>query len=537
MLRFRFIFVLAVTALFSFPFYSQPISAGNTIAFEPVRINPQYAGDEPVDLDTDEYLLAYDSSPDLYYPSYSQNGTKWAVRFTSVAPCRIIALEIVTYGEGSGRLHVWRDDDGSPGEEIMTSFIHGLDGDLTRQRINFPDFVYVDTTSFFGGFEYINAAPPYAILDGNGATEQRSIVKSPGGGWNALPNDLNIRAYISYSLGYLIYEPEDFKFTIHADSSTSRAFGMTAIEDSAFVRVYADDVDWITGIFPDSLVLVPGDTQTVRVDFDATDVPPGKYSARINFESETPGIDNSWIPVSMTVWPKLNFKIRNIIPYLAHTGDSLKVETYCINTSDYPLRAWLASALVLPDSTLYGPVFGPVEVNILGYGGFFTTLRHLIPGYAPLGTYQYKLRISPGPGLGRVIAEVDTTFHILSSGHNRINDYSGDWGVLDYNIVDFPFMETDLTAGSVSGSNPKVVVSPNPFNPRTDLGITLVESADILLEVYNLLGQRIEVLADEYLHPGNHVFRWDASEYSSGIYFYKFRAGENVITGRMVFLK
>jgi hypothetical protein len=57
------------------------------------------------------------------------------------------------------------------------------------------------------------------------------------------------------------------------------------------------------------------------------------------------------------------------------------------------------------------------------------------------------------------------------------------------------------------------------------------------LEVFNLLGQRVEKLLDTRQQAGSHSVSRDASRFASGIYFYKLTAGEKVITKRMTLLK
>lgn len=78
---------------------------------------------------------------------------------------------------------------------------------------------------------------------------------------------------------------------------------------------------------------------------------------------------------------------------------------------------------------------------------------------------------------------------------------------------------------------------PNPFNATTTISYSLPKRTHVKLEIYNLLGQRVERLADGQRHAGHHAANWDASRYSSGIYFYKLSMADKVITKRMTLLK
>ncbi|MCP4632915.1 MAG: T9SS type A sorting domain-containing protein [candidate division Zixibacteria bacterium] len=62
---------------------------------------------------------------------------------------------------------------------------------------------------------------------------------------------------------------------------------------------------------------------------------------------------------------------------------------------------------------------------------------------------------------------------------------------------------------------------PNPFNASTIIEFSLPEETKVSVEVSNLTGQLVETLVDRYLQAGEHDVTWDASVYSSGIYFYK----------------
>ena len=78
---------------------------------------------------------------------------------------------------------------------------------------------------------------------------------------------------------------------------------------------------------------------------------------------------------------------------------------------------------------------------------------------------------------------------------------------------------------------------PNPFNPITEIKYILPKSCQVRLEVYNLLGQKVATLVDKYQKAGYKTARWDASSFSSGIYFYRLQAGDFVQTRKMVLIR
>jgi len=78
---------------------------------------------------------------------------------------------------------------------------------------------------------------------------------------------------------------------------------------------------------------------------------------------------------------------------------------------------------------------------------------------------------------------------------------------------------------------------PNPFNPATNIRFGLPEQSDVSLEVYNLIGRRVAVIVNETRNAGWHTVTFDGSALSSGIYFYRLRTNETVITRKLTLVK
>jgi len=78
---------------------------------------------------------------------------------------------------------------------------------------------------------------------------------------------------------------------------------------------------------------------------------------------------------------------------------------------------------------------------------------------------------------------------------------------------------------------------PNPLNPATEISFSLPTPQHATLEVFNVVGQRVAVLADASFGAGIHTVTWDASRVSSGMYFYRLTAEGFVETKKMLLLK
>jgi len=78
---------------------------------------------------------------------------------------------------------------------------------------------------------------------------------------------------------------------------------------------------------------------------------------------------------------------------------------------------------------------------------------------------------------------------------------------------------------------------PNPFNTSTEIRYYLPEQAEIKLEVFNLLGRRVDILYKGKKTKGYHSINWDAADYPSGIYFCKLISGGRSVIKKMILLK
>ena len=129
-------------------------------------------------------------------------------------------------------------------------------------------------------------------------------------------------------------------------------------------------------------------------------------------------------------------------------------------------------------------------------------------------------------------------------------------GGMFYNI----FIDTSATPIGIQNITKNVPAQfklyqnyPNPFNPTTIIkfeipDIPLLRGVDapsirggrgvlVTLKIYNILGQVVATLVNKGLHPGTYSVVWDASNYPSGIYFYKIELSNFTETKRMIYLK
>jgi hypothetical protein len=100
----------------------------------------------------------------------------------------------------------------------------------------------------------------------------------------------------------------------------------------------------------------------------------------------------------------------------------------------------------------------------------------------------------------------------------------------DYDIVDFPDIAKLLPN------------FPNPFNPETTIRFNTAKAEHVTIDIFNIRGQRVKTLLNEYVNSGNHSIVWNGTNdngqsVSSGVYFYRMKAGEYISVRRMILMK
>jgi hypothetical protein len=78
---------------------------------------------------------------------------------------------------------------------------------------------------------------------------------------------------------------------------------------------------------------------------------------------------------------------------------------------------------------------------------------------------------------------------------------------------------------------------PNPFNPLTEIRYGVPRSSQVKLEVMDILGRQVAVLAEGQSDAGIFTARWNGTGYSSGIYILRMQTGEQTFIRKMMLLK
>jgi subtilisin family serine protease len=134
---------------------------------------------------------------------------------------------------------------------------------------------------------------------------------------------------------------------------------------------------------------------------------------------------------------------------------------------------------------------------------------------------------------------------------DKIKDPSGCWYFYVDDVISSGYtFRSDLgetsdaicTGGAKSTASLPIEFSlsrnhPNPFNPETEISYSIPTDCPVRLEIFNLLGQQVATLVDEYQSTGTYTVPWNAAEVPSGVYFYRIVAGQFTATNKMILMK
>ncbi len=137
-------------------------------------------------------------------------------------------------------------------------------------------------------------------------------------------------------------------------------------------------------------------------------------------------------------------------------------------------------------------------------------------------------------------------------GHGNSNSPKGYLFVNDIvpnsNVIQYRLKQIDFNGGFEYSKIAEIKINdvaefklsqnyPNPFNPSTTISFALPKQADVKLNVYNPIGEKVVELLNGNISAGYHQVNFDGSNLSSGLYFYKISAGNFVSVKKMMLLK
>ncbi|HDP69161.1 MAG TPA: T9SS type A sorting domain-containing protein [Candidatus Marinimicrobia bacterium] len=155
----------------------------------------------------------------------------------------------------------------------------------------------------------------------------------------------------------------------------------------------------------------------------------------------------------------------------------------------------------------------------------------------------YKWRESVLPDF-----DIPDFVYTMTSSSDQDSVIDNDFGEYIYGVAALDRLNNESSVVTATGSAAQPVTSvpktfqlvqnfPNPFNPATTFSFQLPQAEFVTLNIYNLQGQLVATLVNDFLAPGPHHIGWQAGHLKSGVYLYQLQVGELSRTRKCILMK
>jgi photosystem II stability/assembly factor-like uncharacterized protein len=357
--------------------------------------------------------------------------------------------------------------------------------------------------------------------------------------WNALPNALTYRLQISTDSTFA-----KIPFEWNITGTTSKKVFNLAYNTTYYWRVNASN-DCGTGLY------------SAKFSFTTILAPPMQFLPMngTSFDS-TLTIRFIWKASSGATSYKLQISkdfnfLNNVMEYNS-LSDTTKLVTGFIRNNNYYWRVnasnntgtnsysstWMFKTVLLPPA-LVSPSNNSVVDSTKGF---------VFSWKEAYAAASYRLQISTNKDFTNVVFDRDgITYTLYQTTAYEVNGtYYWKVCVTDSSGISSFSEPFQFYVGTTSVEKIGLEVPtnyalyqnyPNPFNPNTIIRFSLPKATYISLMIYNNVGQEVAQLVSQFMNAGVYTTEWNASHYSSGIYYYRITAGEFVDTKKLLLLK
>ena len=140
---------------------------------------------------------------------------------------------------------------------------------------------------------------------------------------------------------------------------------------------------------------------------------------------------------------------------------------------------------------------------------------------------DYSIGFCEAGDIPKFMVEVDGEMHHLKGNYNV-------WYPQQVTIIDNLTLSEEITYPNVVSVNS---IYPNPFNPLTNITIELGNETQIIAHIVDINGRIVEKLYEGSLSMGINTFTWDASNYTSGIYFLNVLSDGHSVSNKLMLIK
>jgi hypothetical protein len=370
-----------------------------------------------------------------------------------------------------------------------------------------------------------------------------SIEVSAEGAGNS-PTTVWLKVTVAGSQPYLQLDPDSIML-VTLDPANDSVFTVVR-------NVGTGSLNWSGGVAASWLVMQPGsgsDNDTVRFSVDTAGLTPGRYVTSASFADPAAYHPVVSLPFVLDyLMPGTDTVLIGDITMETGESDSLPVQLLLHNSADQielPLT-FDPHLIEVTSVSLNGsmPAFMLCSATVDTISGVVSVVISSSSADSSLSPSTYNLiwlHLTAGSSTGMFQAEEATESGLAvvveeSGLRLHLSVLPGEVRIEDPTPVE-PNPTPELPSTFYLAQN-----YPNPFNPSTTISFQVPSLSEVQLEVFNILGQRIALIASGILPAGIYNMQWDSRlndgrETPSGIYFYRLRAPGISLVRKMVLVK
>ena len=434
--------------------------------------------------------------------------------------------------DGDPLTYAWEFGDGQFGSGVQVSHTY-----VTAQKFSVTltvsddrggdAFAFVDA-SVYNRPPVANSGGSYNVKPGNAIDFNASASTDPDGDGLAFLWDFGDGTTLTAGaqISHLYADLGTYRVILRVDDD----LGATDYDTTR--AIVSNNLYPVVDIRASEVTVLGSCADTYEIDFfieEAQD-PDGSIASYLwDFGDGHSSSSNTGVSHTFDVPGAFKVKLRVVDNEGAESSDSLQIvltadhaPVAAINVEDDTVQV---NTTVIFDASTSSDADGGIVTYVWNFGdgnvvtGSQPTTSHV---FQNLGVFNVLLTVSDGCGK---IGTTAQTMHVLQ----------------------FVGVDDGRLGGAPEGFE-LAQSYPNPISlnglqaPATRIAFHLPRAAGVELAVYNIFGQQVRALARSYLAPGNHAVNWDLRDdrgdrVSTGIYFYRLKAGSMIATKRLVVTK
>ncbi|MFC1887356.1 T9SS type A sorting domain-containing protein [Candidatus Cloacimonadota bacterium] len=468
---------------FTFTALSSPITPPSNLMGEIQDYNDvMLTWDAPSSGGGETEELIYDN--DVTTGAYSYVGYSMCTQMTPAEACQILELKIHTSAGSEFNAEVWGWDT-APTEDLLYQELITTVATDDWNIIDISAENLMVTGDFLVGFGSI-AADTYMSYDG-ALNNGRSWDHADAGGWSTWSEAYLLRAVVQYGDGRIVELSPGTTKPVSPVNVRNTSIARNKVSIDVIDHIVSTSSRILTGysVYKDGEEIASVDEGTLEYLDAGLNAGDYEYHVTAVYDNGESDPSNT-IDISIVLPAPANFNAVS-------QGDNTNI-----------MCTWSA----------------PAETRALsGYKVY----RDDVEIGTATGTFYMDMGVSTGTYVYHATAMYDDMYESEASNQVEVDHV----GASD----DLIPLVTELSGNF-----------PNPFNPVTNIKFALSQNDHVRIDIYNIKGEKVTTLVDEEMEAAFYTLTWNGTDenqkkVTSGVYFYKMKAGRYTSTKKMIMLK